>query len=98
MFNKFVYCHSSIWYLFDLTHLYVHYRNVLKSREPVYQAIWADSTDFDEVLISPVMVQDHMPYKILAALKKVITDASDDTSSVNSTINLNSRPQELAHD
>ncbi|XP_037938608.1 diacylglycerol lipase-alpha isoform X2 [Teleopsis dalmanni] len=47
--------------------------NVLKSREPVYQAIWADSTDFDEVLISPVMLQDHMPDKILAALKKVVT-------------------------
>uniref|UniRef100_A0A1I8QAG4 Diacylglycerol lipase-alpha n=1 Tax=Stomoxys calcitrans TaxID=35570 RepID=A0A1I8QAG4_STOCA len=49
------------------------WRNVLKSREPVYQAIWAESTDFDEVLISPVMLQDHMPDKILAALKKVVT-------------------------
>ncbi|XP_026846173.1 sn1-specific diacylglycerol lipase alpha [Drosophila persimilis] len=49
------------------------WRNVLKSREPVYQAIWADSTDFDEVLISPVMLQDHMPDKVLAALKKVVT-------------------------
>ncbi|KAH8240404.1 hypothetical protein KR038_006316 [Drosophila bunnanda] len=48
-------------------------RNVLKNREPVYQAIWADSTDFDEVLISPVMLQDHMPDKVLAALKKVVT-------------------------
>ncbi|XP_034118913.2 diacylglycerol lipase-alpha isoform X5 [Drosophila sulfurigaster albostrigata] len=47
--------------------------NVLKSREPVYQAIWADSTDFDEVLISPVMLQDHMPDKVLAALKKVVS-------------------------
>ncbi|XP_041566676.1 uncharacterized protein LOC121467959 isoform X2 [Drosophila elegans] len=47
--------------------------NVLKNREPVYQAIWADSTDFDEVLISPVMLQDHMPDKVLAALKKVVT-------------------------
>ncbi|XP_051864385.1 diacylglycerol lipase-alpha isoform X6 [Drosophila nasuta] len=49
------------------------WRNVLKSREPVYQAIWADSTDFDEVLISPVMLQDHMPDKVLAALKKVVS-------------------------
>ncbi|XP_070074614.1 diacylglycerol lipase-alpha isoform X2 [Drosophila takahashii] len=47
--------------------------NVLKNREPVYQAIWADSTDFDEVLISPVMLQDHMPDKVLAALKKVVS-------------------------
>ncbi|EDW48810.1 sn1-specific diacylglycerol lipase alpha isoform X3 [Drosophila sechellia] len=49
------------------------WRNVLKNREPVYQAIWADSTDFDEVLISPVMLQDHMPDKVLAALKKVVS-------------------------
>ncbi|KAL9878714.1 inactivation no afterpotential E isoform 3-T3 [Glossina fuscipes fuscipes] len=48
-------------------------RNMLKNREPVYQAIWADTTDFDEVLISPVMLQDHMPDKVLAALKKVVT-------------------------
>ncbi|KAL9878713.1 inactivation no afterpotential E isoform 2-T2 [Glossina fuscipes fuscipes] len=47
--------------------------NMLKNREPVYQAIWADTTDFDEVLISPVMLQDHMPDKVLAALKKVVT-------------------------
>ncbi|XP_013101270.1 diacylglycerol lipase-alpha isoform X4 [Stomoxys calcitrans] len=70
--------------------------NVLKSREPVYQAIWAESTDFDEVLISPVMLQDHMPDKILAALKKVITDAVDDSSSLDSSLNLNSRPHLLA--
>ncbi|XP_055616248.1 diacylglycerol lipase-alpha isoform X3 [Toxorhynchites rutilus septentrionalis] len=48
-------------------------RQMLKKHEPVYQAIWANNTDFDEVLISPVMVQDHMPDKVLAALNKVIT-------------------------
>lgn len=55
------------------------------SREPVYQAIWADSTDFDEVLISPVMLQDHMPDKVLAALKKVIHefDSNESYSSDN---------------
>ncbi|XP_067642320.1 uncharacterized protein inaE isoform X2 [Eurosta solidaginis] len=47
--------------------------SVLKTHEPVYQAIWADTFDFDEVLISPVMLQDHMPDKVLAALKKVVT-------------------------
>ncbi|XP_059617634.1 diacylglycerol lipase-alpha isoform X2 [Phlebotomus argentipes] len=46
---------------------------LLKKREPVYQAIWAKNTDFDEVLISPVMFKDHMPDKVLAALNKVVT-------------------------
>ncbi|TRY73120.1 hypothetical protein TCAL_09173 [Tigriopus californicus] len=39
--------------------------------EPVYQAIWADNTSFDQVLISKRMVQDHMPDKVLEALDKV---------------------------
>lgn len=46
-------------------------RQALSKREPVYQALWAENTDFDEVLISPVMVQDHMPDKVLEALNKV---------------------------
>ncbi|XP_059479899.1 diacylglycerol lipase-alpha isoform X2 [Neocloeon triangulifer] len=46
---------------------------VLRKNEPVYQALWVDNTDFDEVLISPVMIQDHMPDKVLEALEKVVT-------------------------
>lgn len=46
-------------------------RQALKKHEPVYQAIWANTTDFDEVLISPVMLQDHMPDTVLSALEKV---------------------------
>ncbi|XP_018331978.1 sn1-specific diacylglycerol lipase alpha isoform X2 [Agrilus planipennis] len=41
------------------------------SKEPVYQALWAENTDFDEVLISPVIIQDHMPDKVVEALSKV---------------------------
>jgi sn1-specific diacylglycerol lipase len=44
---------------------------VLNKHEPVYQAVWANNTDFDEVLISPVMIQDHMPDNVLNALNKV---------------------------
>lgn len=39
--------------------------------DPIYQALWADTTDFNEVLISPVMVHDHMPDTVLRALNKV---------------------------
>ncbi|XP_064538480.1 diacylglycerol lipase-alpha isoform X3 [Drosophila montana] len=72
--------------------------NVLKNREPVYQAIWADSTDFDEVLISPVMLQDHMPDKVLAALKKVVTTSGPrkpqrQTSNAFSTTSLEQEPE-----
>uniref|UniRef100_A0A182QMX0 sn-1-specific diacylglycerol lipase n=1 Tax=Anopheles farauti TaxID=69004 RepID=A0A182QMX0_9DIPT len=50
----------------------VQEEQMLKKRDPVYQAIWADNKDFDEVLISPVMIQDHMPDTVLAALEKVV--------------------------
>jgi endonuclease III-like uncharacterized protein len=51
--------------------LFLLSRQALSKREPVYQALWAQNTDFDEVLISPVMIQDHMPDKVLDALNKV---------------------------
>ncbi|XP_026669235.1 sn1-specific diacylglycerol lipase alpha isoform X6 [Ceratina calcarata] len=47
------------------------WRQMLHKREPVYQALWAGPCDFDEVLISPVMIQDHMPDNMLKALNKV---------------------------
>ncbi|XP_034190848.1 inactivation no afterpotential E isoform X1 [Osmia lignaria lignaria] len=49
------------------------WRRVLHKQEPVYQALWAGPCDFDEVLISPVMIQDHMPDNMLKALNKVVT-------------------------
>jgi len=36
--------------------------------------------DFDEVLISPVMIQDHMPDKVLEALEKVFVPPISSTS------------------
>ncbi|XP_045466398.1 diacylglycerol lipase-alpha isoform X2 [Harmonia axyridis] len=45
----------------------------ISKKQPVYQALWAQNVDFDEVIISPVMIQDHMPDRVLSALQKVIT-------------------------
>jgi len=39
--------------------------------EPIYEAIWAENADFDEVLISPAMANDHLPDRVLEALEKV---------------------------
>ena len=41
------------------------------SNEPVFQAIWADNTSFDEVIVSPTMINDHMPDNVMDALEKV---------------------------
>lgn len=56
---------------------------VLSKREPVYQALWANNTDFDEVLISPVMIQDHMPDTVLNALKKVMSSHEKHMKTTN---------------
>ncbi len=40
--------------------------------EPTFRAIWAENQNFDEVLISKRMVQDHMPDNVLDALDKVL--------------------------
>ena len=46
-------------------------RKLCGEGEPVYQAIWAQTTSFDEVLVSPTMINDHMPDKVMDALEKV---------------------------
>ncbi|XP_077278933.1 inactivation no afterpotential E isoform X3 [Temnothorax americanus] len=60
-----------------IIHVVRHHPNkgeqVLNKHDPVYQALWASPCDFDEVLISPVMIQDHMPDNMLRALNKVVT-------------------------
>ncbi|KOC64223.1 Sn1-specific diacylglycerol lipase alpha [Habropoda laboriosa] len=63
------------------------WRQMLHKHEPVYQALWAGPCDFDEVLISPVMIQDHMPDNMLKALNKVeilekTTDEEDRQASI----------------
>ncbi len=50
----------------------IYYRKLCSRVDPVYQAIRSENIDFDEVLISPTMVQDHMPDKVMEALEKVM--------------------------
>ncbi|XP_061192238.1 diacylglycerol lipase-alpha-like isoform X1 [Saccostrea echinata] len=44
--------------------------------QPVYQAIWASNHAFDEVLVSPSMINDHMPDYVLEALEKVLVNVA----------------------
>lgn len=47
------------------------FRGYCSGSESIYQAVWANNGDFDEVLVSPTMVNDHMPDNVLEALEKV---------------------------
>ncbi|XP_076879205.1 diacylglycerol lipase-alpha [Brachyhypopomus gauderio] len=40
--------------------------------EPTYSALWGDNKAFDEVIISPAMLNEHMPHVVLEGLNKVL--------------------------
>ncbi|XP_041917443.1 diacylglycerol lipase-alpha isoform X2 [Alosa sapidissima] len=40
--------------------------------EPTYSALWGDNKAFDEVIISPAMLNEHMPHMVMEGLHKVL--------------------------
>ncbi|KAL7406581.1 hypothetical protein ABVT39_022615 [Epinephelus coioides] len=40
--------------------------------EPTYSALWGDNKAFDEVIISPAMLNEHMPHMVMEGLNKVL--------------------------
>ena len=42
-------------------------------KDVIYQALRVNNDELDEVLISPVMIHDHLPFNILAALEGLLT-------------------------
>lgn len=47
-----------------------------KPNAPVYQAIIADNSNFEQVLVSPTMINDHFPDNVLDALQKVLINVA----------------------
>lgn len=45
-----------------------------KQQVPVYQIIETENTEFNELLISPRMLQDHMPDNLIKCMKAVLED------------------------
>lgn len=39
--------------------------------EPTYSALWGDNKAFNEVIISPAMLNEHMPHMVMEGLHKV---------------------------
>ncbi|KAJ8249157.1 hypothetical protein GJAV_G00231790 [Gymnothorax javanicus] len=40
--------------------------------EPTYSALWGDNKAFDEVIISPAMLNEHLPHMVMDGLNKVL--------------------------
>jgi hypothetical protein len=49
-----------------------HPKQIADKKQPVHQALWSDNRDFEDILISPVMVQDHLPHNVLSALENLL--------------------------
>ncbi|XP_071792184.1 diacylglycerol lipase-alpha-like isoform X1 [Asterias amurensis] len=47
-------------------------REGLDKRDCAWYAVWCKNTAFDEVLISPVMIGDHLPNNVMNALQKCL--------------------------
>ncbi|XP_062404854.1 diacylglycerol lipase-alpha isoform X2 [Sardina pilchardus] len=62
--------------------------------EPTYSALWGDNKAFDEVIISPAMLNEHMPHMVMEGLHKVleanvaISEQSDAESGESVAISL----------
>lgn len=39
--------------------------------EPTYSALWGDNKAFDQVIISPAMLNEHLPHMVMEGLNKV---------------------------
>lgn len=47
-----------------------------EQEEPTYFAIWGDNKAFNEVIISPAMLHEHLPYVVMEGLNKVSPQAA----------------------
>lgn len=52
-----------------------------EQEEPTYFAIWGDNKAFNEVIISPAMLHEHLPYVVMEGLNKVRPGARRDPLS-----------------
>ncbi|XP_072046452.1 uncharacterized protein [Amphiura filiformis] len=46
-------------------------REGMDKKDCGYYAVWAETESFDEVLVSPVMIGDHLPPNVIRALRKM---------------------------
>lgn len=56
--------------IFSVFFLFI--RRIISKNQFIIQALWAGYKDFNEILISPSMIRDHMPDKIMEALHSLL--------------------------
>ncbi|XP_058859043.1 diacylglycerol lipase-alpha isoform X2 [Acipenser ruthenus] len=63
--------------------------------EPTYSAIWGDNKAFDEVIISPAMLHEHMPHIVMNGLNKVLENYNLGKTALLSAAKIMVSPTEM---
>ncbi|XP_030650334.1 sn1-specific diacylglycerol lipase alpha [Chanos chanos] len=63
--------------------------------EPTYSAIWSDNKAFDEVIISPAMLNEHMPHMVMEGLNKVLENYNKGKTALLSAAKIMVSPTEV---
>ncbi|XP_077419765.1 diacylglycerol lipase-alpha isoform X2 [Vanacampus margaritifer] len=63
--------------------------------EPTYSALWGDNKAFNEVIISPAMLNEHMPLMVMEGLNKVLENYNKGKTALLSAAKIMVSPTEV---
>ncbi|XP_077570152.1 diacylglycerol lipase-alpha isoform X2 [Stigmatopora nigra] len=63
--------------------------------EPTYSALWGDNKAFNEVIISPAMLNEHMPHMVIEGLNKVLENYNKGKTALLSAAKIMVSPTEV---
>ncbi|XP_017573640.1 diacylglycerol lipase-alpha isoform X1 [Pygocentrus nattereri] len=63
--------------------------------DPTYSALWGDNKAFDEVIISPAMLNEHMPHVVMEGLNKVLENYNKGKTALLSAAKIMVSPTEV---
>uniref|UniRef100_A0A3Q2TNB1 Diacylglycerol lipase-alpha n=1 Tax=Fundulus heteroclitus TaxID=8078 RepID=A0A3Q2TNB1_FUNHE len=63
--------------------------------EPTYSALWGDNKGFNEVIISPAMLNEHMPHMVMTGLNKVLENYNKGKTALLSAAKIMVSPTEV---
>uniref|UniRef100_A0A3B4E098 Diacylglycerol lipase-alpha n=1 Tax=Pygocentrus nattereri TaxID=42514 RepID=A0A3B4E098_PYGNA len=67
----------------------------LPGQDPTYSALWGDNKAFDEVIISPAMLNEHMPHVVMEGLNKVLENYNKGKTALLSAAKIMVSPTEV---
>uniref|UniRef100_A0A8C4RVD2 Diacylglycerol lipase-alpha n=2 Tax=Erpetoichthys calabaricus TaxID=27687 RepID=A0A8C4RVD2_ERPCA len=70
-------------------------RSCCGQEDPTYSAIWGDNKTFDEVIISPAMLHEHMPHIVMEGLNKVLENYNKGKTALLSAAKIMVSPTEV---